>query len=51
MDSLDRHMWEGDLIDALEEYREVIEKQMSKTETLSREKGGTKKSYLECQNG
>ena len=51
MDSLDRHLWEADLIDALEEFREVIEKQMSATETLSREKGVTKKSYLECQNG
>ena len=51
MDSLDRHVWEADLVEALEEHREVIEKQMSTTETLSREKGGAKKSYLECQNG
>ena len=51
MDSLDRHVWEADLVEALEEHREVIEKQMSTTEMLSREKGGAKKSYLECQNG
>ena len=51
MDSLDRNGWESDLVESLEEFREVIEKQMSTTETLSRDKGGTRKSYLESQNG
>ena len=51
MDSLDRHGWEADLIEALEDQRQEIEKQMSITETLSKDKGGAQKSYLLCQNG
>ena len=51
LQSLDRTIWEGDLVRCIEDYKEEFLRHMQITEELTNEHRGNRKSQIEVEDG